>query len=98
MKHMDLAAVLADQQVAPAELARRLGWKTSNVTRLVAGRHQPNFGNAVLIADALGVPLDALRSRQEPHAGLDGRGPSQNQQPDTDHGANQDPCPAPHGG
>lgn len=43
-----------------AELARRAGLSREEVSRLERGRHRPQPATAQALADALGVPAEAL--------------------------------------
>lgn len=101
MSRMEITKVREREGISVSELARRIGTDAANVRRLERGKHTPRWDTAVAIASALGASLDDFRSAHdpEPTTRLDGRGPSQNQQPDQGaSGANRSPGPAPHGG
>lgn len=63
----NLRGILKSQNLSEAELSRRAGYKEDDaVTVMMQGDSLPNMATPVRLADALGVPVEALfRDRQQ---------------------------------
>jgi len=55
-----IRTVMLHKQVSQQELARRLGWVQTMVSRRLTGKTPIGFAEAVRIADVLGVPVTSL--------------------------------------
>lgn len=55
-----LKKLLKDKNLRQADLCRMTGIQTSLMSDYINGKKSPTIGNAILIADALGVSLDTL--------------------------------------
>lgn len=63
--------------VSKSELARRSGIPIRDIRRIEnTPGYDPRFSRVVALADALGVPLDRLRSHAEADTSLDAGGPN----------------------
>lgn len=58
--HENLRILLKEQALRQADLCRMTGIQTSLMSDYIGGKKSPTIGNAILIADALGISLDAL--------------------------------------
>lgn len=56
----NLIFLLKEQALKQADLCRMTGIQTSLMSDYIGGKKSPTIGNAILIADALGISLDAL--------------------------------------
>ncbi len=56
----NLRFLLKEQALRQADLCRMTGIQTSLMSDYIGGKKSPTIGNAILIADALGISLDAL--------------------------------------
>lgn len=64
-----LAELLEEREMSVAEVARLSGVRETTIRELVKGRSKdPTFTNAKLIADALGVTLQAMWDRMQEDA------------------------------
>lgn len=61
-----LEHLLAERGLKPADLSRMTGLSTGLISNYMNNRSKPTLGNAVLIADAIGVSMDDLAGRNEP--------------------------------
>ena len=55
-----LKKLLNEKKLRQADLCRMTGIQTSLMSDYINGKKSPTIGNAILIADALDVPLGAL--------------------------------------
>ena len=65
MEYRDvLSYYLKENDISPAELARRIGSPRSTINALLKGRaKEPTLSKAKAIADALGVSLDEMAEK-----------------------------------
>lgn len=59
--------ILSKQEMSQKELGQIVGLTTEHINRICKGHSYPNGNNLTKIADALGVPVEALRSETEVH-------------------------------
>ena len=55
----NLKLLLLEKSMKQADLCRMTGIQTSLMSEYINGRKSPTIGNAILIADALNISLDA---------------------------------------
>ncbi len=59
----DLSVLLARSGMSPAELARRLGWSTARLARVLSGEGQLTIETVQAVARALGQTFDVVFRR-----------------------------------
>lgn len=64
MINATLKQILSDRKLKQADLCRMTGIQTSLMSEYISGKKSPAIGNAILIADALGISLDALVGKE----------------------------------
>lgn len=62
----NLKCLLIEKHLKQADLCRMAGIQTSLMSEYISGKKSPTIGNAILMADALDISLDALVGRSEP--------------------------------
>ena len=58
--------MLAERGLKQADLCRMTGIDSGLMSNYLNGKKVPSLSNAVLIADALAVPMDSIAGRNEP--------------------------------
>ncbi len=60
----NLLKLLRERNLKQAQLCRMTGIQTSLMSDYIGGKKSPTIGNAILIADALHISLDALVGKE----------------------------------
>lgn len=61
----NLKLLLIEKKMKQADLCHKTGIASSLMSEYISGRKSPAIGNAILIADAFDISLDALVGRKE---------------------------------